>query len=158
MLAQRRIRLVYGGGSIGLMGTVARAALDAGGTVAGVITPHLDETEIGLREVSERFVEATLHQRKQRMFELADGFMALPGGTGTLDEITEILSWRQLGLHAKPAVLLSQNGYWEPLRQMLHLMHAQGFLSVSGRDYLHLATGPHAALDYLEQMIDASRA
>jgi len=155
MLAQRNIHLVYGGGSIGLMGVVARAAMDAGGTVTGVITRQLDELEVGLREVSLRFIEDTMHQRKMRMFELSDGFIALPGGSGTLDEIAEILSWRQLGLHNKPGVLLGHNGFWEPMRALLHQMHDHGFLAAGGRDYFHLAASPEEAIDYIERMIDA---
>lgn len=153
LLAARNIRMVYGGGSIGLMGVAARAALAAGGHVAGIITTHIDVLEAGLRELTVRHVEATMHARKMRMFEMSDGFIALPGGSGTLDEIAEILSWQQLGLHDKPAVLMNNTGYWDPLTQMLHKMHEQGYLSLEGRDYFHLADSPEAALDYLEQHI-----
>lgn len=151
VLAQRNIRMVYGGGSIGLMGIAARAAMAAGGHVAGVITRHLDEQEVGLHGISMRHVEATMHARKMRMFEMSDGFIALPGGSGTLDEIAEILSWRQIGLHNKPCALLNINGYWDPLVQMLHRMHQQGFLSEGGQDYFHLAATPGDAVAYIER-------
>lgn len=156
-LARRNIRLIYGGASIGLMGITARAVLDAGGTVTGVITRQLEDLELGLSGVSVRFTEDTMHLRKQRMFELADAFIALPGGSGTLDEIAEILAWRQLGLHDKPCVLLSHDGYWAPMQAMLEQMCAKGFLPAAGRDYFHMAASPDAALDHIEQMIDASR-
>ncbi len=156
-MARRKISLIYGGASIGLMGITARTVLDAGGTVTGVITRQLEDLEVGLAEVSVRYIEDTMHLRKQRMFELADGFIALPGGSGTLDEIAEILAWRQLGLHNKPCVLLSPNGYWEPLRAMLGKMLEQGFLSGAGHDYCHFAATPDAALDHIEHRIDASR-
>ena len=149
LLARRKIRMVYGGGSIGLMGITARAAMQAGGHVSGIITTHIDKLEAGLRELSIRHEEATMHARKMRMFEMSDGFIALPGGSGTLDEIAEILSWRQLGLHHKPCALLNNTHYWDPLMQLLHNMHAQGFLDVSGRDYFRLAPSVEEAVDYI---------
>ncbi len=151
LLAQRQIRMIYGGGSIGLMGITARAAMDAGGHVVGVITQHLEEMEVGLTGVSMRHIEATMHARKMRMFEMSDGFMALPGGSGTLDEIAEILCWHQIGLHNKPCVLLNNTGYWDPLAQMLRSMHEQGFLSEAGPQYFYLADSVEAALDYIDQ-------
>lgn len=156
-LARRNMRLIYGGASNGLMGITARAALAAGGTVTGVITRQLQDLELGLSEVSLRYTEDTMHLRKQRMFELASAFIALPGGSGTLDEIAEILAWHQLGLHAKPCVLLSPDGYWAPMQAMLEQMCAKGFLPEAERDYFHLAAGPDAALDYIERMIDGGR-
>lgn len=161
-LAQRKIRMVYGGGSIGLMGITARAAMDAGGHVVGVITQHLDELEVGLAGVSMRHIEATMHARKMRMFEMSDGFIALPGGSGTLDEIAEILCWHQIGLHNKPCVLLNNTSYWLPLVNMLHTMYEQGFLTAAGQGYFHLADSVDEALDYIERHssrgIDAKRA
>ncbi|HAK61744.1 MAG TPA: TIGR00730 family Rossman fold protein [Alphaproteobacteria bacterium] len=149
LLARRDIRMVYGGGSIGLMGITARAAMRAGGHVSGIITTHIDKLEAGLRELSIRHEEASMHARKMRMFEMSDGFIALPGGSGTLDEIAEILSWQQLGLHQKPCALLNNTHYWDPLMQMLNNMHAQGFLNASGRDYFRLAPSVEAAVDYI---------
>ena len=90
-----------------------------------------------------------MHARKMRMFEMSDGFIALPGGSGTLDEIAEILSWQQLGLHQKPCALLNNTHYWDPLMQLLNNMHAQGFLNASGRDYFRLAPSVEAAVDYI---------
>lgn len=151
LLAARGIRMVYGGGSIGLMGITARAAMAGGGHVVGIITEHIDVMEAGLRDLSVRHVEATMHARKMRMFEMSDAFIALPGGSGTLDEIAEILSWQQLGLHHKPAVLMNDTGYWDPLIHMLHKMHDEGYLNQTGRDYFHLAYSPDEALDYIAQ-------
>ncbi len=162
ILAERHIRMIYGGGSIGLMGVTAQAAMDAGGHVVGVITQHLEDLEVGLKGISMRHIEATMHARKMRMFELSDGFIALPGGSGTLDEIAEILCWHQIGLHNKPCVLLNNTGYWDPLMQMLRTMQDQGFLTAAGQDYFHLAPSPEEAVDYIERhasrRIDAKRA
>ncbi|MEQ1887618.1 MAG: TIGR00730 family Rossman fold protein [Alphaproteobacteria bacterium] len=144
LLAERKIRMIYGGGS-------ARAAMDAGGHVVGVITQHLEELEVGLTGISMRHIEATMHARKMRMYELSDGFIALPGGSGTLDEIAEILCWHQIGLHNKPAVLLNNTGYWEPLMLMLRTMYDQGFLTAAGQDYFYLAKSVEDAVDYIEQ-------
>jgi hypothetical protein len=161
LLADRRIRMVYGGGSIGLMGITAQAAMDAGGHVVGIITRHLEELEVGLKGISMRHIEATMHARKMRMFEMSDGFIALPGGSGTLDEIAEILSWHQIGLHNKPCALLNNTGYWTPLVQMLRIMCDEGFLTGAGPDYFYLADTVEAAVDYIEQHssrgIDAKR-
>lgn len=151
LLAERNIRMIYGGGSIGLMGITARAAMDAGGHVVGVITQHLEELEVGLTGVSMRHIEATMHARKMRMFEMSDGFIALPGGSGTLDEIAEILCWHQIGLHNKPCVLMNNTGYWDPLAAMLRAMSEQGYLTPAGRDYFHLANSVEEALDYIER-------
>jgi hypothetical protein len=160
-LALRKIRMIYGGGSIGLMGITARAAMDAGGHVVGVITEHLEELEVGLTGISMRHIEATMHARKMRMFEMSDGFIALPGGSGTLDEIAEILCWHQIGLHNKPCVLLNNTGYWLPLVSMLRTMYEEGFLTAAGQDYFHLADSVDEALDYIERhssrSIDAKR-
>jgi uncharacterized protein (TIGR00730 family) len=151
LLAERNIRMIYGGGSIGLMGVTAQAAMDAGGHVVGVITQHLEELEVGLKGISMRHIEATMHARKMRMFELSDGFIALPGGSGTLDEIAEILCWHQIGLHNKPCALVNVAGYWEPLMQMLRTMQDQGFLTAAGQDYFHLAASVTDAVDYIER-------
>jgi len=108
-----------------------------------------------------RHIEATMHARKMRMFEMSDGFIALPGGSGTLDEIAEILSWHQIGLHNKPCALLNNTGYWTPLVQMLRIMCDEGFLTGAGQDYFYLAGTVEAAVDYIEQHshrgIDAKR-
>jgi len=119
LLGERGVRLVYGGGRVGLMGVAADAALAAGGEVIGVIPGHLHEREVGHHGVGELVVVDSMHARKQRMFELADAFAVLAGGLGTLDEAIEVITWKQLGLHRKPIVLLDRNGYWRPFRALI---------------------------------------
>ncbi len=131
MLAEAGIGLVYGGGSLGLMGEVARACLSAGGHVTGVIPEFLVRKEILLEGVQELVVTANMHQRKMTMFEKADGFCALPGGIGTLEELVEIATWMQLGQHVKPLILANINGYWDPLLQLFDHMREQGFFKSS---------------------------
>ncbi|MDE2355156.1 MAG: TIGR00730 family Rossman fold protein [Alphaproteobacteria bacterium] len=114
ILAREKVRLVYGGGGVGLMGACARAAFESGGSVLGVIPDFLTGRENPVAGI-ETEVVATMHARKQRMFEESDGFAVLPGAIGTLEEAIEILSWRRLGLHAKPIVFLSPDGFWAPL-------------------------------------------
>jgi hypothetical protein len=118
-LAAAGIRLVYGGGSVGLMGVVADATLAAGGEAVGVIPRHLNAAEIAHAGLTEIVVVDSMHARKQRMFELSDAFVGLPGGIGTLDETVEILTWRQLRLHDKPLYLLDADGYWQPFLALL---------------------------------------
>lgn len=132
-LAERGIELVYGGGTIGLMGEVANAALAAGGRVIGVIPTHLDKHEIGHRGVTELHVVESMHQRKFMMFEKSDAFVILPGGIGTLDETFEIVTWRQLHLHDKPVVLVNQDGYWEPFLKLIDHIIERDFASVGIR-------------------------
>ncbi|MBI1250321.1 MAG: TIGR00730 family Rossman fold protein [Alphaproteobacteria bacterium] len=117
-LAQRGIRLVYGGGSIGLMGRAARAAHEAGGTVLGVMPRFLARREIVLESVPHRMVD-TMHERKFIMFEESDAFVCLPGGIGTLEEAVETLSWSRLGLHTKPIVFLSEDDFWAPFFHLI---------------------------------------
>ena len=135
-LAERGIELVYGGGRLGLMGAVADAALAAGGRVTGVIPAGLVERELAHRGVTELRIVSTLHERKAVMAELSDGFLALPGGLGTLEELAEVLSWAQLGLHRKPIGALDVGGFFGPL--VGHLDHAarEGFVSEDHRDLL----------------------
>ena len=127
LLAERGIRLVYGGGHVGLMGLMADAALAAGGEVIGVIPRFLIEAEAGHADLTELLVVDSMHERKQKMFELADGFVVLAGGLGTLDETIEIITWKQLKLHDKPIVLVDIEGYWAPLRALIEAAIAQGF-------------------------------
>jgi len=127
LLAEHGIRLLYGGGHVGLMGVAADAALAKGGTVVGVIPQFLIDAESGHRGVTELVVVSSMHERKQRMFELADGFVILPGGLGTLDEMIEIVTWKQLGLHDKPIVLLDIDGYWGTLIGLIEKVIAAGF-------------------------------
>lgn len=126
-IAERDIRLVYGGGDIGLMSVTTRAALKAGGQATGVIPDFLMAYEVGDPGVQELLVVGSMHERKAAMFERADGFVILPGGLGTLDEMFEIITWKQLQQHAKPIVVLDINGYWKPLKDMVARMIEGGF-------------------------------
>jgi uncharacterized protein (TIGR00730 family) len=128
ILAQNKVRLIYGGGAIGLMGEIASAVLDHGGEVTGIIPEFLKEREIALKRVQELVVTPNLHQRKQIMFERADAFVALPGGIGTLEELVEQLTWAQLGRHKKPILLANINGFWDPLRTLLDHMTSLKFI------------------------------
>jgi uncharacterized protein (TIGR00730 family) len=132
-LAEAGITLVYGGGGIGLMKRVAEGACAGGGRVVGIIPEHLLAVEGATGSRIELVVVPTMHDRKRRMAELADGFVILPGGFGTLDEMFEIVTWRQLGLHDKPVVLVNLGGYWDPLLAMLDRMVAQGYVRPAAR-------------------------
>ncbi|HIM76576.1 MAG TPA: TIGR00730 family Rossman fold protein [Rhodospirillales bacterium] len=126
-MADRGIRLVYGGGRIGLMGVVADAVLAGGGEVIGIIPEFLKDLEVGNDAVTEQIVTGSMHARKTRMFELADGFVVLPGGLGTLDETLEIITWKQLQLHAKPVVVLNTDGYWSVFEDLIRRTVDSGF-------------------------------
>ncbi len=132
-LAERGMRLVYGGGRIGMMGVIADAVLAAGGEVVGVIPEHLNDVEIAHGGASELIVVDSMHARKHRMFTLSDAFVAFPGGIGTLDETIEILTWRQLGLHDKPLYLMNHLGYWGPLEDLMAHVIDSGFADTSIR-------------------------
>ena len=132
-LAAHGIRLVYGGGRIGLMGQIADAVLAGGGQVIGVIPEHLQIQEKGHRGVTELHVVASMHERKNLMFELSDAFVILPGGFGTLDEAFEMLTWRQLQLHDKPILFLNIDGYWTPFAKLVDQFIAEGFARESSR-------------------------
>jgi hypothetical protein len=132
-LAAHGIRLVYGGGRIGLMGQVADAVLAGGGQVIGVIPEHLQIQEKGHLGVTELHVVASMHERKNLMFERSDAFVILPGGFGTLDEAFEMLTWRQLRLHDKPILFLNIEGYWMPFGRLVDQLVAEGFASASSR-------------------------
>ncbi|MFC5569224.1 TIGR00730 family Rossman fold protein [Lysobacter yangpyeongensis] len=127
-LAKEGLALVYGGGNVGLMGTVADAVLEAGGEVIGVIPEQLVEWEVAHKGLTRLEVVANMHERKARMFDLADGFVALPGGFGTLDEMFEMLTWRQLGIGDKPCAFLDVDGFYAPLMSMLDRMVEERFL------------------------------
>jgi uncharacterized protein (TIGR00730 family) len=128
LLGENRIDVIYGGGRVGLMGVVADAALAAGGRVVGVIPRHIVEMEVAHEKLSELHVVATMHQRKKMMVDRAEAFLVLPGGLGTLDETFEILTWKQLGLHDRPVVLLNVEGYWDPILAFIDHAVAQGFI------------------------------
>jgi len=128
ILAKNGVSLVYGGGGMGLMGTVARSVLEHGGHVTGIIPDFLVNREFMLEEAQEHIVTKDMHERKRLMFEKADAFVALPGGVGTLEELVEQLTWAQLGQHKKPILIANLNGYWEPLLAMLDHMTAYAFI------------------------------
>jgi uncharacterized protein (TIGR00730 family) len=127
-MAVRGIRLVYGGGNIGLMGTVARAVIEHGGEVTGIIPEFLKDRELMLAEAQETIVVSDMHTRKRLMFERADAFVALPGGIGTLEELVEQLTWAQLGQHTKPILVLNTLNFWKPLLVLLAHMRDFGFI------------------------------
>jgi hypothetical protein len=146
-LAERGLELVYGGASVGLMGVVADAALAAGGRVVGVIPTSLVNRELAHSGVSDLRVVASMHERKNLMAALADGFIALPGGVGTLDELFEMLTWTQLGLHVKRCALLDVDAYYAPLVEFLDRAVAAGFVKASCREGLLVATSVDAVLE-----------
>lgn len=127
-IADSNLGLVYGGGSLGLMGEVARATLSAGGHVTGVIPDFLSEREQMLEAVTDLHVVEDMHVRKQMMFEASDAFIALPGGIGTLEELVEQLTWSQLGRHTKPIILANISGFWDPFLELLAHMRTQAFI------------------------------
>ena len=149
LVARRGIDLVYGGGSVGLMGELADAALDAGGRVIGVIPAGLFAREINHTGLTELHEVASMHERKQLMYDLSDAFIALPGGLGTLEELAEVATWSQLGLHNKPVVLLDVGGFWAPLIAQLDRMADVGLLKPAGRDLIQRSQSAEEALGVL---------
>lgn len=152
-LAYRGHRLVYGAGDRGLMGETARAAQAAGGKVTGVIPQHLVDAEVGKKDLDEYVVTETMHERKMLMFERSDAVVALPGGPGTMDELIEVLTWRQLGLHHRPVVLVNSANFWTPLLEMLQHSIDSGFADQSFMDFLSIMRRPKSAVDQLERLL-----
>jgi len=148
-LAGRGIELVYGGGRVGLMGELADSCLARGGRVTGVIPTGLFALEVGHRGITELHQVGSMHERKQLMYDLADAFVALPGGFGTLEELAEVATWSQLGLHRKPIVLLDVDDFWDPLVALLDRMVAIGFLKPANRELIQRARSPEEALNVL---------
>ena len=144
-LAKNGWRLVYGAGDVGLMGTVARAAQEAGADTFGVIPQHLVDWEVGKTDLTTYIVTETMHERKKVMFMNCDAVVVLPGGAGSLDELFEALTWRQLGLHEKPIFLLNTNGYWNTLIQLLNHVVTQGFADSSLLDFITIVPDSAAA-------------
>jgi hypothetical protein len=142
ILAQRKIGLVFGGGKVGMMGQLAQAALENNGEVIGVIPKGLHDRKVAFSGLSDLRVVGSMHERKALMAELSDGFMALPGGLGTLEEIFEIMTWAQLGMHQKPCGLLNVVGYFTPLFAFLDHVVAQGFLDMPHRSMILSAEEP----------------
>lgn len=152
MLAGNAITLVYGGGGVGLMGLMANAALDSGGQVVGIIPQFLLQREAGHPALTQTVVVETMHERKLQMFERSDGFVVLPGGIGTLEELFEVLSWRTLGLHTKPIVIVDQDGYWAPLAALLRSVVDGGFAEPSHLDHLAFVGGLDEVLPAIAAM------
>lgn len=150
-MARRGLALVYGGGNVGLMGTLADAVLAAGGKAFGVIPRQLVEREVAHPGLTEMHVVETMHQRKTRMYELSDAFVALPGGFGTMDEMFEMLTWAQLGLHRYPCAFLDVRGYYASLRTMVEHMVAEGFVQAGQRDSVWFGDSMAALFDWMER-------
>lgn len=136
LLAEKNIKLIYGGGQVGLMGILADAVLEHGGKVIGIVPTFLAEREVHHHHLSELISVNTMHERKQLMADLSDAFIAMPGGLGTLDELFEIMTWHQLHLHRKPIGLLNVKNYFNPLKTMIDSMVKEGFLHQANRDIL----------------------
>ncbi|MDG2238338.1 MAG: TIGR00730 family Rossman fold protein [Arenicellales bacterium] len=145
-LAEQQISLVYGGASVGLMGVIADATLQAGGDAIGVIPQSLVDKEIAHPDLTQMYVVSGMHERKALMADLSDGFIALPGGIGTLEELFEIWTWAQLGMHHKPCVLLDVAGYYNQLIGFLDQMTQAGYLKESSRSMLKIASNPLEAI------------
>jgi uncharacterized protein (TIGR00730 family) len=150
LLAERGIGLVYGGGDVGLMGVLGDSVLAAGGEAIGVIPQALMDREIGHRGLTELRVVGSMHERKALMAELSDGFVAIPGGIGTLEELIEVYTWSQLGLHGKPMGVLDVRGYYEPLAAMLDAAVREGFLRPAHRAALVFSGDPVELLERFE--------
>jgi uncharacterized protein (TIGR00730 family) len=150
IIGRAGVQLVYGGGRVGLMGRVADGALVEGGRVVGIIPRHLHDSEVAHGAISELLVVESMHERKRLMAERADAFAVLPGGLGTLDELFEILTWRQLGLHDKPIALVDLDGYWQPLLAMIGRIEAERFAGPTNGSLFRLVTGIDEVLPALE--------
>jgi uncharacterized protein (TIGR00730 family) len=154
-LAEAGLRLIYGGGHVGLMGIVADAAVQAGGTVIGVIPEFLTRSEKAHEEIADLIVTESMHERKRRMFELSDAFVSFAGGLGTMDETFEILTWRQLKLHDKPVLICDAAGSAEPLVGLLERTIAAGFAQPQIRDLYEVVYGVPALLERLDRLATA---
>ena len=150
-MTARNIDLVYGGGKLGLMGVIADTILDGGGKVFGIIPETLVGIEAAHNSLTEQHVVTNMHERKAKMTELTDAFIALPGGIGTLDELFEAWTWNALGYHAKPFALLNINGYWDPLVELVETIAAQGFMSRTRQKQLIVSDTIDDALDQLSE-------
>ena len=155
-MVREKIQLVYGGGRLGLMGLIADSVLELGGFVYGVIPQALVDIEVAHVNVTELHIVETMHERKAKMTELADAFLALPGGIGTLDEFFEAWSWNALGYHKKPFCLWNVNGYWDGLIEFIDHSTASGFMSQQRRRQLLVAGSPEEALELLDEAVTAA--
>lgn len=155
-MVKENVQLVYGGGRLGLMGLIADSVLELGGFVYGVIPQALVDVEVAHPSVNELHIVETMHERKAKMTELADAFLALPGGIGTLDEFFEAWSWNALGYHKKPFCLLNVKGYWDGLIEFIDHATESGFMSQQRRSQLLVATTPEQALELLDEAVAAA--
>ncbi len=146
LFAAERINLIYGGSSVGLMGIIADACLKKGGRVIGVIPKALELKEVSHRGLTELHVVDSMHERKHQMFEMSDGFVTIPGGLGTFDELTEMLTWGQLGLHQKPSAILNVNGFYDSFIEQLNRCVTEGFIRKEHRDMLLIENDMHSLL------------
>ena len=151
LLAQRGHGLVYGGGHVGLMGIIADAVLEAGGSVTGVIPRPMTERELAHETVTKLYVVSSMHERKALMASLSDAFIALPGGYGTLEELFEVIAWAQLGIHRKPIGLLNVAGYFDALLSLVDHMIGEGFIKTKHRGLFVTAEQPQVILDALQR-------
>jgi len=149
LIATHNMQLVYGAGSIGLMGVVARAASENGADVIGIIPEHLDAIEITQDGLAELHVTDDMHERKKMMFDRSDAFIVLPGGLGTLDETMEMMTWAQLSLHKKPIVLVNYEDFWTPLVELIDHVVSDGFANESHAELLTVVSTAEEAMDYL---------
>lgn len=151
-LAAENWRLVYGAGDVGLMGSVARSAQAAGADTFGVIPKHLVDWEVGKTDLTRYIVTETMHERKKVMFMNCDAVVVLPGGAGSLDELFEVMTWRQLGLHEKSIILVNTDGYWDPLMLLLNHVVTRGFADASLLGYVETVANANAALAALRRV------
>lgn len=152
LIAEQDVRLIYGAGSIGLMGIIADAVLSAGGEVVGVIPDFLIRSEVGHHDLTDLVITDSMHDRKRRMFEMADAFVVLPGGLGTLDETFELITWRQLRLHDSPIIVLNVDGYWAPLISLIDATIAAGFADPATTELFSVVNTPEEVLQTLACM------
>ena len=152
LLVEQNIRLVYGGGNVGLMGIIADEVMSAGGEVIGIIPDSLDKKEVGHRGITELRVVGSMHERKAQMAELADGFIAMPGGIGTFEEFFEILTWAQLGFHEKPCAVLNIAGYYDGLLKLCDTAVSEGFLRPAHRQLILEDSNPEILLEKMRNL------
>jgi uncharacterized protein (TIGR00730 family) len=150
IIGETGLTLVYGGGSVGLMGLVANSTLEHGGKAIGIIPRHIEAREIGHPDLTELHVVDSMHTRKNMMVDRSDAFVILPGGIGTMDEFFEIMTWRQLGLHDKPIVVVNVNGYWTTIIETLEVMVREKFLRQEDRDCVQVVDRPDQVLEALK--------
>ena len=155
-MARRGIRLIYGGGRVGLMGKMADAVMANGGQVTGIIPKHLEDDEVGHRGLTELKVVDSMHTRKRMMFDLSDAFVVLPGGSGTLDEAFEVITWRQLRLHDKPIVIVNIDGYWDKLIALFDHVIETGFAKPATRQHFSVVNSIGRLFDLLAQQPDTA--